>query len=54
MSQQTLHLLSAAVSTVVLIGVVVAMLAYTFWPTNRQKFERAARQPLDDDQGPLR
>jgi cytochrome c oxidase cbb3-type subunit 4 len=54
MSQQSLHLLSAVVSTLVLVGVVVAMLAYTFWPSNRRKFERAARQPLDDDHGPLR
>jgi len=27
----------------------VAVVAYALWPRNRDKFERAARQVLDDD-----
>lgn len=56
MSQQSLHIFSATASTLILVGVVVAMLLYTFWPSNKAKFERAARLPLenDDDNRPLR
>ncbi|NOT42844.1 MAG: cbb3-type cytochrome c oxidase subunit 3 [Alphaproteobacteria bacterium] len=25
--------------------------AYAFWPRNQAKFDRAARMPLDEDQG---
>lgn len=27
----------------------IAVVAYALWPRNRDKFERAARQVLDDD-----
>lgn len=29
----------------------VAVLAYVFWPGNKRKFDKAARRPLEDDDG---
>ncbi len=29
-----------------------AVLAYALWPRNQAKFDRAARQPLEDDDRP--
>lgn len=31
------------------IVVFAAVLAYALWPANREKFDRAARSPLDND-----
>lgn len=35
-----------------LIGLSVAVLLYTFWPSNRKRFDRAAKSILDDESGP--
>jgi cytochrome c oxidase cbb3-type subunit 4 len=32
----------------------LAVLAYVFWPGNKRKFDKAARRPLEDDDGPQR
>jgi len=37
-----------------LIGLSVAVLAYTFWPSNKIRFDRAARSILDDEDKPWR
>lgn len=31
------------------IALFVGVLAYALWPANRNKFDRAARAPLDED-----
>lgn len=53
MSYQSLQVLASAASATIFLTVIVVMLVYAFWPGNAQKFERAARQPLEDD-APLR
>jgi len=35
-----------------LIGLCLAVLAYTYWPSNKKTFDRAARAILDDDDKP--
>jgi len=31
------------------IGVFLAVVAYAFWPSNRERFDAAARLPLSED-----
>jgi cytochrome c oxidase cbb3-type subunit IV len=33
------------------VALFVGVLGYAFWPSNRKTFERAARLPLDHDDG---
>ena len=35
-----------------LVGLAVAVLVYTFWPSNRRLFDHAARSVLDDEDTP--
>jgi cytochrome c oxidase cbb3-type subunit 4 len=35
--------------TVWLVLIFAGIAIYAFWPGNREKFDRAARMPLDDD-----
>ncbi|MBK5912002.1 hypothetical protein CCR85_10930 [Rhodothalassium salexigens] len=37
---------------VLLVVMFVIALAYALWPSNQDKFNRAARNPLDDERGP--
>jgi cytochrome c oxidase cbb3-type subunit IV len=37
-----------------LIGLSVAVLIYTFWPSNKPRFDHAARSILDDEDKPWR
>lgn len=37
-----------------LIAMSVAAVIYAFWPSNRKRFDRAARSVLDDEEGPCR
>lgn len=37
-----------------LIAMSVAAAVYAFWPGNRERFDRAARSILDDEDGPCR
>jgi cytochrome c oxidase cbb3-type subunit 4 len=37
-----------------LIGFTLCVLAYTFWPSNRRRFERAKRSILDREDRPWR
>jgi len=32
------------------IALSIAVLVYTFWPSNKERFERAAKSVLDDEQ----
>jgi len=36
-----------------LVGMSIGITAYAFWPSLGQRFNRAARSILDDEQGPL-
>jgi cytochrome c oxidase cbb3-type subunit IV len=35
-----------------LIAMFVAAVVYAFWPSKKEKFDRAARSVLDDEEGP--
>jgi cytochrome c oxidase cbb3-type subunit 4 len=35
-----------------LIGLAIVVLVYTYWPSNRKRFDRAARSILSDEDGP--
>lgn len=37
-----------------LIGFMICVLAYTFWPSNRKRFERAKHSILDREDKPWR
>jgi cytochrome c oxidase cbb3-type subunit 4 len=48
----TLVWLSKSVGLFYLIGLSVAVLVYVYWPSNKKRFDRAARTILHDDDGP--
>lgn len=37
-----------------LLGLSVAVLIYVYWPSNRARFDRAAKSILNDEDGPWR
>jgi cytochrome c oxidase cbb3-type subunit 4 len=37
-----------------LIALALAVLVYTFWPSNKVRFDDAAKSILDDEDGPCR
>ena len=37
-----------------LIGLSIAVTAYAFWPSHGERFDRAAKSLLDDEDGPCR
>lgn len=37
-----------------LIAMSIIAVAYAFWPTNKSRFDRAAKAILDDEDGPWR
>ena len=37
-----------------LIALSVAVMIYTYWPSNKQRFDRAAKSILDDEDTPWR
>lgn len=37
-----------------LIALFIGIVVYAFWPSHRQRFDRAARSVLDDEDGPCR
>lgn len=37
-----------------LIGLSLAVLAYTFWPSNKTRFDRAAQSIIQDEDKPFR
>lgn len=48
----TLVWLSKSVGLFYLIGLSVAVLVYVYWPSNKKRFDRAARTILHDEDGP--
>ena len=51
MTPQTASAIAGVAGLLLFVGLFVAVLAYTFWPSNKQSFQRAAQLPLDDRDG---
>ena len=51
MSYDTLSYFAQTWGLVYLFVLFAAVLVYALWPRNKAKFDRAARMPLDEDQG---
>ena len=49
MRDDTIATVSQVTSLLMFIAMFLAVLAYTFWPRNRQRFEEAQRRALDLD-----
>ena len=47
MDYQTVASLTQSAALVFFVLLFLCVLAYTFWPSNRSRFERAARLPLE-------
>jgi cytochrome c oxidase cbb3-type subunit 4 len=47
MRYDTIATVSQVTSLLMFIAMFLAVLAYTFWPRNRQRFEEAQRRALD-------
>lgn len=50
MSYDTVVQISQTTTLIFFILLFLAVVAYAFWPSNKAKFERAARVPLEKDQ----
>lgn len=46
--EQVAHF-AATYGLIYLVGLFAGALAYAFWPSNKDKFENAARLPLEED-----
>lgn len=49
MDYDTLATFSRSWGTIYLMLVFLALCVYALWPRNKDKFDRAARMPLDED-----
>jgi len=54
MTHDTLVWFSKSFGLFYLLALSVAVLAYTFWPSNKQRFDRAADAILHDEDKPWR
>jgi cytochrome c oxidase cbb3-type subunit 4 len=54
MAHDTLVWFAKSVGLFYLIGLSLMVLAYTFWPSNKKRFERAALSILDEEDRPCR
>ena len=50
----TLVVIAKTFGLFLLIAMSVAAVVYAFWPSKKDKFDRAARSVLDDEDGPCR
>jgi len=53
-SHETLVVAAKSYGLFYLIGFFIAVLAYVFWPSNKKRFEKAARSILDQEDKPWR
>lgn len=51
MTHQTASAFAQSWGLVYLLVLFIAVCAYALWPRNKEKFERAARIPLEEDLG---
>jgi cytochrome c oxidase cbb3-type subunit IV len=49
MTYETIRSLAGLTGLLLFVGMFVLVLAYVFWPGNKDRFERARRLPLDND-----
>jgi cytochrome c oxidase cbb3-type subunit 4 len=50
MMYETVVTISQTIAMLFFLGLFVAVVAYALWPGNRDKFKRAARLPLENDE----
>jgi cytochrome c oxidase cbb3-type subunit 4 len=53
MSNETVLYISQVVPTILFIVLFLATATYALWPSNRKHFDRAARLPLESDDGKI-
>jgi cytochrome c oxidase cbb3-type subunit 4 len=53
-SHETLVAFAKSFGLIYLIGLSVAVTLYAFWPSLGDRFDRAAKSVLDDEDGPCR
>ncbi len=53
MTYQSIAVMSQLTAMAIFGTVLAGVLIYTFWPGNKDRFERAARRPLDNDETPI-
>ncbi len=49
MTYETVASVAPTIGLIFFITFFAAVVAYTFWPRNRDKFRRAAKMPLDEE-----
>lgn len=49
MTYEAIRSLAGLTGLLLFVGMFVLVLAYVFWPGNKDRFERARRLPLDND-----
>lgn len=49
MTYETITIISQTAALIFFILLFLAVLAYVFWPSNKRKFEHAARLPFEQD-----
>lgn len=49
MTYDTVATVSQVTSLILFIAIFVGILGYTFWPANRDKFDKAARAAIEPD-----
>jgi cytochrome c oxidase cbb3-type subunit 4 len=51
MTYQTVQSLAAMAGLFIFIALFVLVIVYVFWPSNKDRFERARHLPLERDEG---
>ena len=54
LNHDSLVWLSKSIGLLYLVGLSVVIVAYVYWPSNRQRFDRAADSILEDEERPWR
>jgi cytochrome c oxidase cbb3-type subunit IV len=54
LNHDSLVYLSKSIGLLYLVGLSVVIVAYAYWPSNRQRFDRAADAILEDEDRPWR
>ncbi len=49
MTYETVSSIAPTIGLIFFIALFTGVVAYAFWPRNREKFRRAAKMPLDEE-----
>ncbi len=49
MTYETVSSIAPTIGLILFISLFAGVIAYAFWPRNRDKFRRAAKMPLDEE-----